>query len=254
MQVQLSALASQLQLEVALNDLQQLGQALETSAALQSIGQSLQEPNLRAAAEQLEALDPKQITPQDAQTLAESLQPLGKKMQSEGRQELGAATEQLGQALQNQDDAQMTDAASQLASLSEQYALRLALANKLSNQSHQLAEAKAFSLSGGKDSSRSDQPRQTWGRGTAGDPLVGDSTSLASQRQREEISGMAGEGPSQREVIRSDEGRREQAARAYGATYSEFRRQAENVLQHEPLPLGHRQLIRQYFEAIRPTP
>lgn len=253
MQAQLSALASQLQLDVALHDLQQLGIVLESSTALQSIGQALQEPDLRAAAEQLAALEPNQITPQEAQALAESLQPLGKKMQSEGQQDLGAATEQLAQALQSQDDAEMSDAASQLASLSEQYALRLALASKLSSKSNQLAEAKAFSLSGGKDSSRSEQPRQTWGRGTAGDPLVGEATTLESQRQREEMTGMSGEGPSQREVVRSEEGRSEQAARAYGATYAEFRRQAEDVLLHEPLPLGHRQLIRQYFEAIRPV-
>ena len=71
--------------------------------------------------------------------------------------------------------------------------------------------------------------------------------------ERQQVSGMIGEGPSRRDLIRSDEGQTEQAVRAYRDVYPEFRRQAEDVLLHEPLPLGHRQLIRQYFEAIRPS-
>jgi hypothetical protein len=235
------------------DDLQQLGEIFKTTDALQSLGQVLQAKQFQAASEQFEAVDPREISQQEAETLAQQLQPLAQQMETDGQQELGTATKQLGEAIRNQDKAALTGATDQLASLSQQLALRLSLASQLSSQVNRLSEAKAFSLSGGKNSSRSQQPRQTWGRGTAGDPLVGDPTSLASQRERHEVSGMVGEGPSRRDLIRSDQGRPERSVRPYRNVYPEFRQQAEDVLLHEPLPLGHRQLIRQYFEAIRPS-
>ena len=45
---------------------------------------------------------------------------------------------------------------------------------------------------------------------------------------------------------------KEEARRAYRETYDKFRKISEAVLESEPIPLGHRQTIRRYFESIRP--
>ena len=66
------------------------------------------------------------------------------------------------------------------------------------------------------------------------------------------MTGQEGEGPSEIETTHSVEGR-QQASRAYRDAYQKYRKLSESVLDSEPIPLGHRQTIRRYFEAIRPS-
>jgi hypothetical protein len=249
MQALLAELKTKIQPDDLPEQLQQLAEAFRSVPATELTGRMLQQRQYAEAAEEFAAKPPDLS---EASTLAEQLKPLALKMKEQGQPDLAQTTEQLDKAIQDADQTAAQEAADQLASLAQQMALRMALASQLASQTNQLSEAKAFSLSGGKNASRSEQPRQTWGRGTAGDPLVGESTSLNGQRRLEEVTGTAGEGPSQRERVRATEGKAEQAERPFREVYSEFRRQAEDVLLHEPLPLGHRQMIRQYFESIRP--
>ncbi|WP_068265013.1 hypothetical protein [Rubripirellula obstinata] len=59
------------------------------------------------------------------------------------------------------------------------------------------------------------------------------------------------EAESESEVLQALEGE-QQAVRGYSKKYDDFKRQAEAVLESEPLPIGHRETVRRYFEAIRP--
>ena len=45
---------------------------------------------------------------------------------------------------------------------------------------------------------------------------------------------------------------RQQAGRSYREAYKKGLKSSEAVLDSEPIPLGHRQTIRKYFELIRP--
>ena len=60
-----------------------------------------------------------------------------------------------------------------------------------------------------------------------------------------------GEGDSETETTHMPEGR-QTAARKYSEQYQKYRRMSEAALNSEPIPLGHRQTIRRYFELIRP--
>jgi hypothetical protein len=79
----------------------------------------------------------------------------------------------------------------------------------------------------------------------------GELTKLDSARQKEQIKGEMGEGESETETTHMPEGR-QAAARAYREQYQKYRRLTEAALDAEPIPLGHRQTIRRYFELIRP--
>ena len=79
----------------------------------------------------------------------------------------------------------------------------------------------------------------------------GDSTKLDSARKREQVQGQMGEGASETETTHMPEGR-QTAARTYREQYQKYRRMTEAALNSEPIPLGHRQTIRRYFELIRP--
>ncbi len=66
------------------------------------------------------------------------------------------------------------------------------------------------------------------------------------------LTGQLGdEGDTETATVQSPEA--EQAAqREYREKYLEYQKLSEAVLESEPIPLGHRQTIRRYFQAIRP--
>jgi hypothetical protein len=72
-------------------------------------------------------------------------------------------------------------------------------------------------------------------------------------KNRQEITGRAGDGPSETEEIgHSSEGVRTRDRRPSRTVHQKYQREAEAVLDREPIPLGHRESIRRYFELIRP--
>ena len=97
---------------------------------------------------------------------------------------------------------------------------------------------------------KSKSPSNSWGKDSAGNS-EGESTDLAANANRQKIKGMAGDGPSEFETSASPEGA-QQASREYRDVYQEYQEMSEAVLDSEPIPLGHRQTIRRYFELIRP--
>ena len=87
-----------------------------------------------------------------------------------------------------------------------------------------------------------------------GELLGEESTSLDSERNLSEITGsLSGEGASEFETLRSDQGTGETSTQQYRETFREHQKAVEAVLDTEPLPLEQRQVIQRYFESIRPT-
>jgi hypothetical protein len=62
----------------------------------------------------------------------------------------------------------------------------------------------------------------------------------------------AGEGDSDVETTATPEAR-QQASREYKEKYQKFKKESEAVLEGEPIPLGHRQMVKKYFELIHPS-
>ena len=46
---------------------------------------------------------------------------------------------------------------------------------------------------------------------------------------------------------------RQQASREYKERHDKMKKAAEAVIDAEPIPLGHRQMVKRYFESIRPS-
>jgi len=108
----------------------------------------------------------------------------------------------------------------------------------------------ANSLAEGLKKQKSTSPKTTWGKGTSGN-IDGDPSKIDSTRNLEQITGQFGDGPSEIETTNSPEGR-EAARRKYREVFKKYQKLSEAVLDSEPIPLGHRQTIRRYFELIRP--
>jgi hypothetical protein len=97
---------------------------------------------------------------------------------------------------------------------------------------------------------RSSQPGG--GIGREHDPnILGRDTSLDSRRQDTQVQGQEGEGPSRSQVIMgaADSGF---ASRGYRQVFQGYQRVAEEDLDTQEVPPGHRYQIRTYFDRIRP--
>jgi hypothetical protein len=123
-------------------------------------------------------------------------------------------------------------------------------------QGDQQAQGKASTEGEGNKSGegQGNKPRQSnqWGTGDGGDPL-GDPTKIDAKRQQEQLTGKLGQsGESETQTTHTSQGK-DQAKATYKETHQRYQKLSESVLENEPLPLGQRQAIRKYFEAIRPT-
>lgn len=255
-EMQASLIAQQAQYNPALVDahLQALGEAMSASEALQEASEALQSGNHDQAAEKLEKIDPKEVDRKAAKSVKEKLKKLAKKMKDEGQGRLGEATETLGDGIEEQDANKTKSAGGKIAGICRSQSRKKAMFNALCLQCDKLSECKGNcnknGLTKGK-APKSTTPSSTFGMGTNGD-LYGEKRDLGAKRDRKDITGKMGEGPSETETTHSPEGR-EVASAKYKEAYQKYRKMSESVLDGEAIPLGHRQTIRRYFELIRPS-
>ena len=92
---------------------------------------------------------------------------------------------------------------------------------------------------------------KNWGLGASGGQ-PGDKTSKLKTNPKMEIKGQeSNSGDIDVETISSEE-QSQEAVREYSKQVQKYEQLTESVLSSEPIPLGHRQTIRRYFEMIRP--
>ena len=253
MQAAVAAAQAEFNMDVIDAQMHAMGEAMAPAASMRAASSALQEGDYKKAADKLENLDPSMITKKESKTVAQELKKLSQGMADAGMGQLSEATSEYCEGLGSGDGGKSNRGAKKIAKLSRKYALRKKVGECLGCQLARLGECKSnCNKNGGRARNKSNRPSNNWGKGSTGNPFGDDATEISSTRREEQITGTAGEGPSEREVTHSPEGR-ETASRQQREVYKEFRKQAEEVLQSEALPLGHRQTIRQYFESIRPV-
>jgi hypothetical protein len=258
MQAAIVAAQAEYNVEAVDAQLQELAEALSPAQATQAASQALADGDYSKAADELEKLDASQLSRRESRTLAENLRRLAESMKNANQGKLSEATSQLCEGLESNNPSQCKGGACQLAGMCRNQGMRKGISQCLGNQLSLLAECKGAcqgacngEKNGGSSVAKSDTPKNTWGTGASGQPLGDQATSIDGSRERKDVAGVHGDGPSEKQVFQSAEARQE-AARGYRERYEEYRKMNEAVLDSEPLPLGHRQTIRRYFELIRP--
>jgi hypothetical protein len=252
-EMQAAITAQQAQFNVGLVDaqMQSLGEAMASTQALEAAGQALQQGKYDQAAEKLDQVDPK-FDRKEAKTLKEKLKKAAKGMGEAGLAELSEATTAMADSLDGESDCQ--GAAKKLGKLARAQGRRKKINDLLSLQCQNLSECKGNCQNNNTAKYRlkkkSENPSSSWGMATSGN-TDGEPTKLDSARKRDTVKGQMGEGPSETETSHSPEGR-QTASRQYREDYQKYRKMTEAALNSEPIPLGHRQTIRKYFELIRP--
>ncbi len=253
MQQSMAEMLNKYNAEKTESELKQLATALESAQPLQKTSEALKESDFQKASEELKQVDPDQMQKNERQAVAENLQRLQKEL-SNPESSLAESARKMQQGLERSDKSQFKEGAEQAADIAKQQSIKNSIRKALNAQLNRLNEYKGEyqAIHGGEKTGKTNKDSNRWGRGETNKPLGENATQLDSQRQRQEVTGVQGEGESIRQE--SDEPTGEDAAnRSYQARYSEFRRQMEAVLESEPLPLGHRETVRKYFELIRPT-
>lgn len=255
MQAEVQALANQLNVAALDGQLSALGTALAATSAFEGAGKALQEGKLEKAAKELDKIDELNLTPREAKALEEKLNQLAKQMGDAGQGSLSESVGELADGLKG-GKGRVGKATRDLAKKVNNAVKRKKLNDLLLAELEDLKECKCECQTNGgarlRMAQKSENPSSTWGRGISGN-IDGEKTKLPSNRTQQQISGTpGGEGDSEVETTATPEAR-QQASRAYQEKYQKFKKESEAVLEGEPIPLGHRQTVKKYFELIRPS-
>jgi hypothetical protein len=256
-EMQAAIAAQQAQYNVGLVDaqLQSLGAAMQAAAATDAAGSALQEGKFDQAVKELEKLEAPPVDKKEAKTLEEKLRQVAQEMGNVGLGQMSDAATEMAEGAKGGSQSKFKNASRTLANLTKGHAGRRRIKTILDGEVESLSECKGQCNSEfarkGKKPSKSDSSSENWGAATSGN-VLGDKTKLQSNRKVEEITGNPGDGPSEMETTHSPEGK-EKATRTAKENYQKYKKMSEDVLDSEPIPLGHRQAIRKYFELIRPA-
>jgi hypothetical protein len=257
-EMQAKIAAQQAQYNVGLVDaqLQSLGAAMQAAEATDAAGSALQDGKFDQAVKELEKLETPPVEKKEAKTLEEKLKQVAKQMGDVGLGQMSGAATEMAEGIKGGSQSKFKKATKTLANLTKGHAGRRRIKQLLDGELEALDESKAGECNSqfairGKKPEKSTSPSNNWGATTSGN-VLGDKTKLQANRKVEEITGNPGEGPSEMETTHSPEGK-QKAARAFKENYQKYKKMSEDVLDSEPIPLGHRQTIRKYFELIRPA-
>jgi len=189
--------------------------------------------------------------------MAEQMQAIADNAEEQNQTAMHEAAQAMADALKDGDGEAGAVAADALAHEVETHGIRMDIGNALAKQLVELGMAKSdfgIAMDGGDGTAKSDTDKETWGMGSAGNPNDGEETQLDSERQEQLLTGMVSdEGESQTETIDTQEMTEANSLRQFREQFQEYQKLSEAVLDSEPIPLGQRQVIRQYFESIRPS-
>ncbi len=244
-----------MQLDMSEAQFKNLASAMQPSDVMKAAAAAMEEGDYDKAANELENVDPSKLGDKQRRAVADNLKKFLSKLSPGQKGKLSQATQQLQEGLENKDSSQCKDGMCKLASLCKKQSNCNKIGQCMLCQLNRLSQCKSQCRGSCNNplgtAAKKDSPSQSWGTSSTGQPNDGESTRLASQRRQEQLDGQQGDGPSESEILEAPEGE-QSAARSYAAKYQKFRTQAEAVLDQEPLPLGHRETVRQYFESVRP--
>ena len=209
-------------MNLEMNDaqLKAIADAIQASEAMKQVAASMEKQDYDSAGDKLEAIDPNALGDKERRAVADNLKKFLAKLSPGPKGQISAAQE-LQQGLEKKNDSQCK------------------------------SECRGQGNGDGKNFAKSNSPSLKAGKAATGNPNDGEATELDSTRREEHLTGVQGDRPSESEVLQAPEGEQD-AVRGCVKRYQNFRSQAEAVLDSEPLPLGHRQTVRQYFENTRP--
>jgi hypothetical protein len=252
-------------------ELQALGEVMDEARPLQPAARALQEVQLEKAARALEQAQSASFDPREVRDVPPRLKQSADAMKKKGLDRLGRATARLAQGVGG-DAESLKQGTKDLAQEIREQERRKRINELMAQEQRRLTDCKnrceARNLLGSRRQEAQPKgggpaeaspprspaaPERTAGTRHEDRPPDDVPNDSPMAKNRQEITGRAGDGPSETEEIgHSSEGVRSRDRRPSRTVHQKYQREAEAVLDREPIPLGHRESIRRYFELIRP--
>lgn len=241
-------------------ELQSLGEVMVEARPLQPAAQALQEQRLEKAARALEEARSASFDRAEAQAIGPRLDRSAAGMKTKGLERLGRATSRLAAGVKG-DAESLKQGTQELAKEIRDHDRRRRINELMAREQRRLSDCKnecearnLMALRQQEEQQKPDPKKGSSGKGKTGKEGADADRENASALNRAKISGRAGDGPAETEDDgHSPQGNGTRARRPSRKVHQKYQRESEAVLDREPIPLGHREAIRRYFELIRPT-
>ena len=232
--------------------LQQVGEALTLAEQMQAAGKAMAKGEMEKAAEELAKLDMPELDRKTEKSITEELKRVENQSDGAAKKQLKTALQQMSQGLSSGDRSKFKEGMEGLAGECKKQGRRKKLSDLLRKQCQCLGECKSECEGACKSLADSNKKGgNNWGLGASGNQ-PGDKTTTLATNPKLDIKGEeSDQGDVDVETISSEE-QSQEAVRQYRKQAEKYEQLSESVLSSEPIPLGHRQTIRRYFELIRP--
>jgi hypothetical protein len=249
----LQQLQQQLRNPASAKALAEIGDAMQLSEDLQPAGRALADGDLQKAETELQKLSLPDADRQTRRAVAEQLRKVQQQAAQSGRaDEAGKAAGQMAEGLENGNQQSFQEGTQNLAAEARRQAGQKKLSEMLQQQSESLAQLRAdIESEAGNLAQGQGRGGRKAGKGSSGDPRGSESARSASAQEMRLKGENSGQGDSETEMLPGE--REEQPAeREYRANLERYESLQESSLDSEPVPPGQKQLIRRYFQLIRP--
>ena len=232
--------------------LQEIGKAMSLDESLKAAGTAMAESKLEEASEELKKLDLPKLDQKTEKAIKEKLAEAMQNSSEGAQRKLKSAVTKMSEGMCSGDRSKFQEGAEGLAGECNKQGRRKKLSDLLRKQCQCLSECKGECECECKSKCDSKKPGgKNWGLASSGNE-AGDKTGKLKTGPQMEIKGKeSNSGDIDVETIKSNE-QEQEAVREYRKKADSYEQLTESVLSSEPIPLGHRQTIRRYFEMIRP--
>lgn len=239
-------------LEAVDAELKAVGEALALAEPLANAGKALAAGQHEKASEELAKLEtPPELDRKTEKTVKEKLEALAKRMQDSGQGAMSEATGDVSKGISG-DSSKFKEGMQKLSGEARKQSKRKKLNDLLHKQCQACSECKGECECECNSKGMSNKKGgKKWGLAASGNELGERTPNLGTKQEMRLTGKQSEEGETEIENTQTPEGK-EDARRTYRENYTKYRKLSEAVLESEPIPLGHRQTIRRYFEAIRP--
>ena len=232
--------------------LQEIGKAMSLDESLKAAGTAMAESKLEEASEELKKLDLPKLDQKTEKAIKEKLAEAMQNSSEGAQKQLKSAVTKMSEGMCSGDRSKFQEGAEGLAGECKKQGRRKKLSDLLRKQCQCLCECKGECECECKSTCDSSKKGgNKWGLASSGNE-PGDKTGKLKTGPQMDIKGKESDsGDIEVETIKSNE-QQQEAVREYRKKADSYEQMTESVLDSEPIPLGHRQTIRRYFEMIRP--
>jgi hypothetical protein len=234
-------------------ELKEVGEALSLAEEMVAAGQAIVNGDMDKASEELSKLEVPELDRKTEKAITEKLQQIqDRQSDTRPKEDLKESLAKAVKGMTTGDKKAFQEGMKGLAGECKKQSQKKKLSNLLQKQSQSLSESKIACETESRAQIQSNKKGgMNAGKGSA--DLYGDQTAKQQAVSEMNLKGEdSGNGDSDTETEKGTE-QQQEAVRQYRQNADKYEAMSETVLESESIPLGHRQMIRRYFELIRPT-